>query len=200
MLAGILPGVRELRAPLAAGYLWLLILWIAFGDALPTKDEVEPGGPVERFYDLEPVVSSLGLAVVASVAAYIIGSIAVEAQGYIGSLIRDLGPEGETMGGSRRDVAKTRLLDLSEPLHAEVDRPDSEATFRMALWPPILVLVIYAGFEFDTWWFIALLVPVALIWQWLMFRVRAERALGVAAEARPEILAPAPEPPSSRSR
>jgi hypothetical protein len=29
MLASLLPGIRELRAPLAAGYVWLLGLWLS---------------------------------------------------------------------------------------------------------------------------------------------------------------------------
>ena len=29
MLTSVLPGLRELRAPLSAGFLWLLALWFA---------------------------------------------------------------------------------------------------------------------------------------------------------------------------
>lgn len=36
MLASLLPGLRELRAPLAAGYVWLLALWLSFS-ALPVQ-------------------------------------------------------------------------------------------------------------------------------------------------------------------
>jgi hypothetical protein len=30
MITGLLPGLRELRAPLAAGYLWLVVAWLWF--------------------------------------------------------------------------------------------------------------------------------------------------------------------------
>lgn len=75
MLGNVLPGLRELRAPLAAGYLWLLFAWLVWGDELPTSKEVRSDPALDRLYELEPVISSIGLAVVASVAAYMVGSI-----------------------------------------------------------------------------------------------------------------------------
>jgi hypothetical protein len=82
-----MPGLRELRAPLAAGYLWLLWFWLAFGDAFRIDDQVS--GPLKRLTDLDPLVSDLGRAVVASVAAYVVGSIVLDAQAV---LARKLGP------------------------------------------------------------------------------------------------------------
>ena len=82
MLSNVLPGLRELRAPLAAGYLWLTWSWLVWGDDLPTRAEVS--GPLARLYALEPVVSKLGVAVVASVGAYIVGSIAIDMQSRLG--------------------------------------------------------------------------------------------------------------------
>ncbi|MFC3455111.1 hypothetical protein [Amycolatopsis speibonae] len=35
MLSSLLPGLRELRAPIASGYVWLLGLWLAFRPGLP---------------------------------------------------------------------------------------------------------------------------------------------------------------------
>jgi hypothetical protein len=37
MLAQILPGFRDFRAPLVTGYLWLLAAWILLGKPLPSK-------------------------------------------------------------------------------------------------------------------------------------------------------------------
>jgi hypothetical protein len=84
MLSSVLPGLRELRAPLAAGYLWLLTGWLIFGDEVPKRREATSGA-LRRLYELQPVVSAVGLAVVASVAAYIVGSIAIEG---LNSLVR----------------------------------------------------------------------------------------------------------------
>jgi hypothetical protein len=261
VLANVMPGLRELRAPLAAGYLWLVVAWLVFGGAVPTKDEVQE--PLDRLYELEPVVSDLGRAVVASVAAYVIGSIVIDLQGRFGPAFgrlierqRDNWPlatltfppagrrvldsmfpesrvppdfrqqmheeaawrdearnedERQTSQRNRaalvnqywdnvrrndqvrswvqtnRAVTKTRLLDLSEPLHSEVDRPDAEATFRMALWPPLSGLTIYLMITVSTGWIAALLLPALLAWQWFSLRRRANAALITAIAARPEL-------------
>jgi hypothetical protein len=73
LLASILPGVRELRAPLAAGYLWLLNFWLWFGDAL--HDQGPTPGIVSKLQALEGVISTFGLAIVISFAAYLVGAV-----------------------------------------------------------------------------------------------------------------------------
>jgi hypothetical protein len=52
MLTSILPGIRDLRAPLTAGYLWLLAAWIAFGDHLPRARPASGDKPVQAAFDL----------------------------------------------------------------------------------------------------------------------------------------------------
>lgn len=47
MLANTLPGIREIRGPLAAGYLWLVFGWLALGG--PTSSELS--GPVKELVD-----------------------------------------------------------------------------------------------------------------------------------------------------
>jgi hypothetical protein len=83
MLTNVLPGLRELRAPLAAGYLWLVFAWMVWGGELPNKDDPK-AAPLEQLYKLEPIISTIGLAVVASVAAYVLGSIVIDVQTAIG--------------------------------------------------------------------------------------------------------------------
>jgi hypothetical protein len=75
MLANLLPGVRQLRAPLAAGYLWLFALWLVLEPALPTETEAQ--GLAASIYRLGDLVTAFGLAVVVSFAAYLIGSLSV---------------------------------------------------------------------------------------------------------------------------
>ena len=41
MLAQILPGFRDFRTPLIAGYLWLTCAWILVGTPLPNPDSVD---------------------------------------------------------------------------------------------------------------------------------------------------------------
>jgi hypothetical protein len=75
MLSTLLPGIRELRAPLAAGYVWLLAAWIAFESRVPEADEAI--GLAAALYRLNDAVSGFGLAIVASFAAYLIGSLSI---------------------------------------------------------------------------------------------------------------------------
>jgi hypothetical protein len=80
MIAQIVPGLREVRAPLAGGVLWILLVWLAFGDRVPTRREVElRGGVLSRLYEADTVVSQLGRGVLFGVAAYLLGSLAVAA-------------------------------------------------------------------------------------------------------------------------
>ena len=74
MLSNVLPGLREVRAPLTAGYIWLIAAWLLFHSSIPTEQEAR-GGPLEPFFDLGGVVSSFGFTVVLSVLAYLIGSL-----------------------------------------------------------------------------------------------------------------------------
>ena len=312
MLGYVLPGLRELRAPLAAGYLWLLFVWLVWGDTLPTNSTLKDETPLDRLYRLEPVISSIGLAVVASVAAYILGSIVIDVQTKIGKRIADFmvgmmaeaTPAPRDLGGmsvagrlsltdagdsmlerweqaradelredfgarhkvaavhaaeaarrklnaaqsafevakecefaevhsdeatvhevqmeverlarntelaeslveelslhnpwavkaatreyivSNRDLLKTRLLDASQPLHSDLDRPDAEATFRMALWPPLTAIMIYLALKVSPWWWVALVVPVLLARQWFSLRRHANAALVAAFVAREEL-------------
>jgi hypothetical protein len=76
MLANLLPGIRELRAPLASGYLWLVLMWIIVSPQLP-ESRNESEGLVKYLYELSSVISSEGVGVVVlSFAAYVAGLIA----------------------------------------------------------------------------------------------------------------------------
>lgn len=70
ILSTILPGVRNLRAPLAAGYVWILFAWLVAH--LGTAD-AHPG-LTEDLAKLGDALSPAGLAVAVSFLAYLIGS------------------------------------------------------------------------------------------------------------------------------
>lgn len=72
ILASALPGFRDLRAPLTAGYLWLLLLWIWLKPALATRPTNEIAASI---YDLGKATGPIWVSVAVSVAAYLIGSI-----------------------------------------------------------------------------------------------------------------------------
>jgi hypothetical protein len=250
MLATILPGVREVRAPLAAGYAWLIVGWVLFHDSFPSKGEAR--GPLKDLYALEGVGRDVGVAVIVSVIAYLLGSVVIETQVRLGRVLarglqRRMGPMWEdlatVLAGSmheragldrpyaagfrrglsgtaagagvllstlremkvkpertafglalayiseNRAILKTRLLDVSPELHTEVDRPDAEATFRMALWPPLAALILCFMTSVNVFYAAGLVVPAALAWQWLTLRRASNDALVTAIAVRPELRA-----------
>jgi hypothetical protein len=73
MFSSLLPSFRELRTPLASGYLWLLDLWLVIGDHLPRRRPVS--GPVAQLWDLSGYFGK-GMLIGATVfAAYLVGSL-----------------------------------------------------------------------------------------------------------------------------
>jgi hypothetical protein len=75
VLASLLPGLRDLRAPLAAGYVWLGVVWVAWGRNQTGLAE-EPGlaGDV---YRLGKSAGPLATAAALSFVAYLIGILAI---------------------------------------------------------------------------------------------------------------------------
>lgn len=73
MLTQLLPGFRELRSPLATGVLWLLTLWVAVGDRMPSRTEAT--GFAARVYDLAELTGRPGVGAALIFTAYVIGSV-----------------------------------------------------------------------------------------------------------------------------
>ena len=71
MLANLLPGIRDVRAPLAAGYLWLLAAYVAF----EPKFRGKPRGVWLTLSNLRHTFSTVGLGIAVSFAAYLVGAI-----------------------------------------------------------------------------------------------------------------------------
>jgi hypothetical protein len=72
ILGSVLPGLREIRAPIVAGYLWLVLAWILIGQDLDTRPH---DGVLASFYDLGHEVGRLGVAVAVGVVAYLVGAV-----------------------------------------------------------------------------------------------------------------------------
>lgn len=75
-LIDALPGLREVRVHLLAGYLWILFAWLAFVSEIetsPARSDV-----VAAVVDLADAVGSLGVTIAVSVAAYLIGAVSQE--------------------------------------------------------------------------------------------------------------------------
>jgi hypothetical protein len=71
-LTSLLPGLREVRAPLAGGYLWLLLIWLV---ADPERPDSEKGGFYGRLEEVANALPLVGQAIAVSIAAYLIGSL-----------------------------------------------------------------------------------------------------------------------------
>jgi hypothetical protein len=77
LLASILPGLRQVRAPLAAGYLWLVVLWVLFEPVFPARATAD--GLAASFYRAAELLSLAGLGIFLSFAAYLLGSLSSSA-------------------------------------------------------------------------------------------------------------------------
>jgi hypothetical protein len=76
MLSSLLPGLRELRAPFAAGVLWMLAAWIHWEPFIPTAADAEKmPGLASSFYRLHGVLPDVALGAAAGFIAYLIGSL-----------------------------------------------------------------------------------------------------------------------------
>jgi hypothetical protein len=93
MLTNLLPGLRELRAPLAAGYLWLVCGWLIFHDLLT--------GQSKLVHDVAPLVNWAGrpaLAVAITFGAYLVGILSEAATTWLLQLVAKSEPSGLPIG------------------------------------------------------------------------------------------------------
>jgi len=86
MLMNLLPGLRDLRAPLAAGYLWLTGLWLLLADTIPSRSKAT--GVMAHIYTLTNALGRGTILLAASFAAYLIGAVlSVDSDGPIVGLL-----------------------------------------------------------------------------------------------------------------
>jgi hypothetical protein len=86
LLTSLLPGIRELRTPLAIGYVWLISAWLILEDRIPR--ERPPEGELAALWDLGTAAGTTAILAAVTFAAYLIGSILeIDPQGRIGQAI-----------------------------------------------------------------------------------------------------------------
>lgn len=102
MLLNLLPGLRELRAPLAAGYLWLFAGWLALHGHVPQVEGAK------SFFD---EFKGVGSAAALTFAAYLIGSFLTDLFGIVwgGARMLRIGPIRGGRSYPREIRAKGRL-------------------------------------------------------------------------------------------
>ncbi len=98
VLASVLPGLRQLRAPLAAGYLWLFAAGLALAELIPRPAAVQTG-ILRDIYDAAAVAGQSAIAVAATFTAYLVGVLSVQATAVLLPTLRVL--RKQTPIGSR---------------------------------------------------------------------------------------------------
>ena len=83
VLGSVLPGVRALRAPFAAGAVTLLALWLLVEDHLP--DDPGANGIYEALLQLRAVTSAIGPTALVAFAAYLLGALVTTATDIVAS-------------------------------------------------------------------------------------------------------------------
>jgi hypothetical protein len=76
LITNLLPGLRDLRTPLAVGYLWLVALWLVLYKHLP-KSIGTARGPMKSLYELGDFVGKGVVLAAATFVAYLLGSLLV---------------------------------------------------------------------------------------------------------------------------
>ncbi|WP_028062216.1 hypothetical protein [Solirubrobacter soli] len=72
-MLSLLPGLRDLRVPVAAGYIWLVASWVALEPVVPDRDAAS--GVLASIYHLTDALSLIGLGVFISFVAYVVGAL-----------------------------------------------------------------------------------------------------------------------------
>ena len=107
MLFNLLPGLREIRAPLISGYVWLTFFFLALHEDLPSAGS--PGSVLNPLFEIGESLTTGGLIAVTGVAAYLVGSAMQELWKVLGRVLSPGRPfYGEagtrTSASGRRDV------------------------------------------------------------------------------------------------
>lgn len=74
-LTSLLPGLRQLRAPLAVGLVWLIATWLAVAPDIPSRSQAT--GVFADLYELTAAVGKVPTLAAAAFAAYLIGILSV---------------------------------------------------------------------------------------------------------------------------
>lgn len=71
VITSLLPGLRDVRTPLAVGLLWIAIAWVWFAEAIP--DSVDATGLIAQLYRLTGVFGAAVMITMLSFAGYVVG-------------------------------------------------------------------------------------------------------------------------------
>jgi len=88
MLTSLLPGLRDVRTPLAAGYIWLLAGWFAFGDLFPHEKPTLADPAFAGLFDLASFLGKASVLAALTFTAYLVGAfLSIDPQGVAARLL-----------------------------------------------------------------------------------------------------------------
>lgn len=111
ILANALPGFRDMRAPLTAGYLWLLFAWLVVKPDTSTRPANATAAAV---YDLATGVGPIWLGLGAGTIAYLLGSVTQIATDYVEANYSKEARSRRTMLRELADDPSHRYLRVAE--------------------------------------------------------------------------------------
>lgn len=77
LITNLLPGLRDLRTPLATGYLWLTFLWLLLHKHVPTSVATAKG-PLRSLYELSDLIGKGAILTATTFIAYLLGSLLIK--------------------------------------------------------------------------------------------------------------------------
>ena len=111
MFANLLPGLRELRAPLVAGYLWLATAWFLFGDRF-AADSSQTTPQLRQVYRLFEFLGRPATLAALTVVAYLIGLVSLSMTEGLRRGARWIASYGSLFGRWRRRGSNRRVGEL----------------------------------------------------------------------------------------
>jgi hypothetical protein len=121
MLTSLLPGLRDLRTPLATGYLWLTALWLCLGSSIP--DTSEFSGFAEKTLNLASSFPDSALLAALTFVAYLLGTtLTVNVRPFSSLANRLARPVDPDVVSVLRDRVATTIGDLKS--RQQLDLPD----------------------------------------------------------------------------
>ncbi|MEV5965922.1 hypothetical protein AB0L70_29415 [Kribbella sp. NPDC051952] len=171
MLASLLPGLRDVRTPLAVGSLWFFSAWMFFADRL-TDHLPSDSSLVANLLELSDFFGTGATLAAISFAAFLLGSVvtfdpdsrpvrvvgtwialrkrldvSIELMDFLDKELTKYGqlrnhPEATFDQLLPADDLRARLLAASHEMYSEYDRLDAEASFRVNVPLPMVAFAI----------------------------------------------------------
>jgi hypothetical protein len=125
VLANALPGFRDLRAPVIAGYLWLLFAWLLID---PNLDKAPGDRLGAAAFHLGHTIGHVAIAIAISVCAYLLGSASQAASNFFRSdLVASLWSSLFTQNTwSEPETPNTEIERLLALAHRRIDEESRE--------------------------------------------------------------------------